>query len=95
MRILLEGAGATGGYFGARLMQAGQDVTFLVREGRFRQLQQTGLVLQTPSGQETLHPTLITADRLDTHYDLIIITVKAPVWIRPSRTLRGLSVCIR
>ncbi|KHE00513.1 2-dehydropantoate 2-reductase [Pantoea stewartii] len=77
MRILLVGAGATGGYFGARLMQAGQDVTFLVREGRFRQLQQTGLVLQTPSGQETLHPTLITADRLDTHYDLIIITVKS------------------
>lgn len=38
MRILMAGAGATGGYFGARLIQAGQDVTFLVRERRYQQL---------------------------------------------------------
>ena len=31
MRILVVGAGAIGGYFGARLLQAGRDVTFLVR----------------------------------------------------------------
>ena len=31
MRILIVGAGAVGGYFGARLAQAGRDVTFLVR----------------------------------------------------------------
>jgi len=30
MTILVVGAGATGGYFGARLAQAGRDVTFLV-----------------------------------------------------------------
>ncbi|USL59780.1 ketopantoate reductase family protein [Pantoea ananatis] len=77
MRILMVGAGATGGYFGARLIQAGQNVTFLVREGRFNQLQQTGLVLQTRSGQETLEPQLVTAARLDAHYDLIILTVKS------------------
>lgn len=33
MTILVVGAGATGGYFGARLAQAGRDVTFLVRRG--------------------------------------------------------------
>lgn len=75
MRILIVGAGATGGYFGARLIQAGQNVTFLVREGRFNQLQQTGLVLQTRSGQETLEPQLVTAARLDAHYDLIILSL--------------------
>ena len=34
MRILVVGAGAIGGYFGGRLLQAGSDVTFLVRPKR-------------------------------------------------------------
>jgi 2-dehydropantoate 2-reductase len=34
MTILVVGAGATGGYFGALLAQAGRDVTFLVRPHR-------------------------------------------------------------
>lgn len=77
MRILMAGAGATGGYFGARLAQAGQDVTFLVRERRFQQLKMNGLVLQTPQGTEKLEPQLIQAGSLSGHYDLIIITVKS------------------
>lgn len=77
MRILIAGAGATGGYFGARLAQASQDVTFLVRERRYRQLQQQGLVLQTPNGTETLQPQLVQAASLHGHYDLIILTVKS------------------
>lgn len=77
MRILIAGAGATGGYFGGRLAQAGQDVTFLVRERRYHQLQQQGLVLQTPAGTETLQPQLVQAASLSGHYDLIILTVKS------------------
>ncbi|MEB7537171.1 ketopantoate reductase family protein [Pantoea anthophila] len=77
MRILMAGAGATGGYFGARLAQAGQDVTFLVRERRFQQLQMNGLVLQTPQGTEKLEPQLIQAGSLSGHYDLVMITVKS------------------
>ena len=34
MRILVVGAGAIGGYFGGRLIEAGRDVTFLVRPRR-------------------------------------------------------------
>jgi 2-dehydropantoate 2-reductase len=34
MTILVIGAGATGGYFGARLALAGRDVEFLVRPHR-------------------------------------------------------------
>jgi len=77
MRILMAGAGATGGYFGARLAQAGQDVTFLVRARRYQQLQANGLVLQTPAGTETLQPQLAQASTLTGHYDLIIVTVKS------------------
>ncbi|WHQ76725.1 ketopantoate reductase family protein [Pantoea sp. Lij88] len=77
MRILMAGAGATGGYFGTRLAQAGQDVTFLVRERRYQQLQARGLVLQTPQGTEKLQPQLTQANTLTGHYDLIIVTVKS------------------
>jgi len=77
MRILIVGAGATGGYFGARLAQAGRDVTFLVRERRFRQLSENGLVLRTPQGVEKLQPQLAQAGSLRGLYDLIILTVKS------------------
>lgn len=77
MRILIVGAGATGGYFGARLAQAGRDVTFLVRERRFKQLQENGLVLRTPQGVEKLQPQLTQAGTLSGTYDLIILTVKS------------------
>ena len=50
MRILIAGAGATGGYFGARLIQAERDVTFLVRPRRAEQLRD-GLRLVGPGGE--------------------------------------------
>ncbi len=77
MRILVVGAGATGGYFGARLAQAGRDVTFLVRPGRAKTLEQQGLQILSPQGNLTLHPQWITADKLNQPYDLILLTVKA------------------
>jgi hypothetical protein len=42
MRILVVGAGAVGGYFGGCLVQAGRDVTFLVRPKRAEQIQARG-----------------------------------------------------
>jgi 2-dehydropantoate 2-reductase len=50
MRILVVGVGATGGYFGARLLQAGRDVTFLVRPRRAAQLAEHGLRVKSPHG---------------------------------------------
>jgi 2-dehydropantoate 2-reductase len=49
MRILVVGAGAIGGYFGARLAAAGRDVTFLVRPKRAEQLA-SGLFVRSPKG---------------------------------------------
>ena len=49
MRILVLGAGAIGGYFGARLLEAGRDVTFLVRPQRAAKLQR-GLFVKSPAG---------------------------------------------
>lgn len=39
MNILVVGAGAVGGYFGGRLAEQGEQVTFLVRPKRYEQLQ--------------------------------------------------------
>jgi 2-dehydropantoate 2-reductase len=54
MRILVVGAGAIGGYFGGRLLQAGRDVTFLVRPRRQAQLAKTGLVVRSRFGDASL-----------------------------------------
>jgi 2-dehydropantoate 2-reductase len=76
MKILVVGAGAVGGYFGARLAQAGRDVTFLVRPARAAQLKRDGLQIISPHGNLTLQPKLITAPEIHTPYDVIFLTVK-------------------
>ncbi|MEY9931723.1 2-dehydropantoate 2-reductase [Catenulispora sp. GP43] len=76
MRILVVGAGATGGYFGGRLAQAGRDVTFLVREGRARTLRERGLRIVGLGEQTVLEPKLVTADAVEGPYDLVLLTVK-------------------
>ena len=43
MRLLVVGAGSTGGYFGGRLIEAGRDGTFLVRPARAAKLKESGL----------------------------------------------------
>ncbi|MDE2361794.1 MAG: 2-dehydropantoate 2-reductase [Hyphomicrobiales bacterium] len=77
MRLLIVGAGATGGYFGGRLAAAGRDVTFLVREKRAEQLRRDGLVIQSPHGDLTLQPKFVTAGELKAAFDAILVTVKA------------------
>ena len=77
MRILIVGAGATGGYFGGRLAQAGRDVTFLVRPGRAAQLRQDGLVIVSPHGDVTLQPKTIVTGEITEPFDVVILAVKA------------------
>jgi len=78
MRILVVGAGAIGGYFGSRLLAAGRDVTFLVRSRRAEQLRRNGLVVVSPLGNLDLPaPPLVTADDLNSAYDLIIVSSKS------------------
>jgi 2-dehydropantoate 2-reductase len=77
MRMLIVGAGSTGGYFGARLADAGRDVTFLVRPGRAAHLRTHGLQILSPHGDLTLRPQLVTADEIAGPYDIVLLTVKA------------------
>lgn len=78
MRILMVGAGAIGGYFGGRLLDAGRDVTFLVREARAQELERDGLIVRSPLGNiEYLSPPQVMAAMLDTPFDLIVLSCKA------------------
>lgn len=77
MRCLVLGAGATGGYFGGRLADAGADVTFLVRPGRKLQLAQGGLVVESPCGDIRRPVETVTADAPGGGYDLVLLSCKA------------------
>jgi 2-dehydropantoate 2-reductase len=78
MRVLVVGAGAIGGYFGGRLLQAGNDVTFLVRPKRAAELASAGLVIKSPNGDVTLkNPPTVQADKLAEKFDVILLSCKA------------------
>src|ERR1700721_717357 len=78
MRILVVGAGAIGGYFGGRMLQAGRDVTFLVRPRRAGELAEAGLVIRSPNGDVTLKsPPTVQADKLTEKFDAILLSCKA------------------
>jgi 2-dehydropantoate 2-reductase len=78
MRILVVGAGAIGGYFGGRMLQAGRDVTFLVRPRRAGELEAAGLVIKSPNGDVTLkNPPTVQADKLTEKFDAILLSCKA------------------
>jgi 2-dehydropantoate 2-reductase len=75
MRILVVGAGATGGYYGARLAQAGRDVTFLLRGARAADVRAGGLRLTGQGADELVPVQVVTADELSGAYDLVLLAV--------------------
>lgn len=77
-RILIAGAGATGGALGARLLAAGGDVTYLVRERRQKQLAAEGLRFSAPDREDTWPVRAVTSLTDESPFELVIVAVKAP-----------------
>jgi 2-dehydropantoate 2-reductase len=78
LRFLIVGAGAVGGYFGGRLLEAGEDVTFLVRPRRAAELARTGLVIQSRLGNAVLPaPPCVLAEELSEPFDVVLLSCKA------------------
>jgi len=78
MRTLVVGAGAIGGYFGGRLLEAHRDVTFLVRPRRAAELAGSGLRIRSTFGDVTLpDPPTILAENLCNPFDLVLLSSKA------------------
>jgi len=81
MRILILGAGGIGGYYGGRLVEAGEesgaDVTFLVRAARAEQLARDGLVIESPFGDLAQPVNAVTSCEGLAPPDIILLTCKA------------------
>jgi len=77
MRIAIFGTGGAGGYFGAQLALAGEDVVFIARGDHLRAMKADGLRLETPSG-ETIVPTEATDNPSEIgNVDAVLVGVKA------------------
>jgi 2-dehydropantoate 2-reductase len=78
MKITIIGTGAVGGYFGGRLAQAGNDVTFIARGEHLKAIQENGLFVKSPQGDFTIKPAKVT-EKIETvsNADLVIICTKA------------------
>ena len=94
MRVCIVGAGAIGGYLGAKLAMAGADVTLIARGAHLEAIQRDGLTIETADGsREVVHPALATADMAAAGpQDYVIVAVKAqslPALAAPMRALYG------
>jgi len=76
-RFLVLGAGAVGGYFGGRLVEAKADVTFLVRPARATALSKRGLGIESTFGDLKLPIRVATADTLGGVFDTVLLAAKA------------------
>lgn len=77
MRIAFIGAGGVGGYFGARLIAAGEDVTFIARGAHLAAMQKSGLRIESPKGNLHLREVKATADITSVEQvDVVFLTVK-------------------
>ncbi|MFZ9245112.1 MAG: ketopantoate reductase family protein, partial [Burkholderiaceae bacterium] len=89
MKILILGAGGIGGYFGAHLIRAGADITYLVRDKRKALLDANGLTIQMPTEAFVVQPQTITASSAQPIYDLIILAPKSYDLEDAMRSLQG------
>lgn len=78
MRIAILGSGAVGGYYGAKLARAGQDVTFIARGAHLAALRDHGMEIRSPMVGDFTVP--VRAEQDTAHVgpvDLVIVAVKA------------------
>ena len=76
MKTLVLGAGAIGGYYGARLMEAGADVSFLVRPKRAAHLAAKGLVVRSDLGSVNRPVKTVESARASDRYELVLMACK-------------------
>ena len=77
MRFLIAGAGAIGGYIGAKLAQAGQDVTLFARGPHLAAMQSRGLRIVSPEGDFETRPRMIGTLSDAGEVDVLVLGVKA------------------
>ena len=78
MKIAIIGSGAIGGYFGGKLAQAGNDVSFLARGKHLDAMKTNGLIVKSIKGDFTIKPVKAMEEISEMERaDLVILGVKA------------------
>jgi 2-dehydropantoate 2-reductase len=78
MRILIYGAGGAGGFFGAQLARAGEEVIFLARGAHLQAIRRDGLRIDMPKEEIVIQPAQATDNPADAgKVDVVILGVKA------------------
>jgi 2-dehydropantoate 2-reductase len=78
VRIAVVGAGAIGGYLGARLALSGRDVTFVARGANLSAIATNGFRLIDEDGEEHVaHPNVVSSAAEAGPHDLVLLAVKA------------------
>ena len=79
MKIAIVGAGAIGGYLGAKLARAGEDVTFIARNKNLEAIRANGFKLILEDGSEEHAPTAKAVQRMSDAgpQDAVLLTLKA------------------
>jgi 2-dehydropantoate 2-reductase len=91
MKIAVMGPGGVGGYFGARLAAAGNDVTFVARGAHLAAMRRDGLRLDSELGALHLNPVQVVADTAEiVAADAIIFAVKMRDTESAAQSLRAL-----
>ena len=84
MNIVIYGTGGVGGYFGARLSQAGNNVTFIARGKHLEAIQKNGLQLKSHKGDYLVKPANVTSTITDIkNIDLILVFLRSFKSIAP------------
>ncbi|MBX9905550.1 MAG: 2-dehydropantoate 2-reductase [Burkholderiales bacterium] len=92
MKVLVYGAGAIGGYLGAILTAAGEDVTLVARGAQYDALSSRGILLEGPrSGRpDPIKVRVCKPGEEKPPYDVIFVTLKSQQIAEAARHLRGL-----
>lgn len=77
MKIAIMGTGGLGGYFGAQLARAGQEVTFIARGEMLGAMRDNGLQVDSPLGDFKIDPVRVTGNSSEIGpVDLVLCCVK-------------------
>lgn len=87
MRIAVMGAGAVGGYFGARLAASGVDVTFIARGEHLKAMRQDGLRVKSIQGDLEIHSEFVASSDRIAPVDLVLFAVKSQDTEEAARSL--------
>ena len=93
MKILVYGAGAIGGYLGAILSGAGEDVTLVARGAQYEAMASRGIILEGPkSGRpDPIKVRAVRPGEEKPPYDLIFVTLKSHQLVAAARHVRALG----